>query len=102
MNQRLIKARAVYGHWNEGDGDEGELAIALYDLAADYEALLKDKEALEQRVEQLETEGCGQCEACEDFFPLSLLKITDDGVALCPGDWDEVLVATSELAEEEA
>ncbi len=52
-NQRLVKARQVYEHWNEGNGDEGELAIALYDLAADYEVLLSDFAQLEQRVEGL-------------------------------------------------
>lgn len=53
MNQRVEKARAIYQHWVDGDGDMGELAVGLYDLTADYEALLADNAVLRKRVEGL-------------------------------------------------
>ena len=49
MNQRIEKARNIFQLWEDGDGDMGELATGLYDLTADYEALLKDYEALEAK-----------------------------------------------------
>jgi hypothetical protein len=54
-NTALIKARIIYEHWNESDGDEAELAIGIYNLAAHYEALLKDYDLLEARIERLKT-----------------------------------------------
>ena len=75
------------------DTDKAELLEAL-------EQSTKEALNLKQRVNELETDGCGQCEACENFFPVSLLSITDDDVMLCPGDWDEVLSATADLSKE--
>ena len=70
MNQRLEKARTVYGHWNDGDGNEGELAIALYDLTGDYEAILSDYDVLTTFADSITglhnpviRRGCPTCKA---------------------------------------
>ena len=42
---RVEKSEAIYGHWENGDGDMAELAIGLYDLTAHYKALWDDYHA---------------------------------------------------------
>ena len=41
-NRRVEKAATAFNFWADGEGDMGELAVALYDLLADYRALLAD------------------------------------------------------------
>lgn len=39
---RIEKSEAMYGNWEAGDGDMGELAVGLYNLTAEYKALWDD------------------------------------------------------------